>query len=54
MRCRNCGAEIPEGQLICPSCHMEVQIVPDYDPLQDVLAREVKGSVEYATRPIDS
>lgn len=54
MRCRNCGAEIPEGQLICPSCHMEVQIVPDYDPLDDVLAREVKGSVEYATRPIDS
>ena len=54
MRCRNCGAEIPEGQLICPACHMEVQIVPDYNPLEDVLAREVKGSVEYATRPIDS
>ncbi len=54
MRCRNCGAELPEGQLICPVCHAKVQIVPDYNPLEDVLAREVKGSVEYATRPIDS
>lgn len=53
MRCRNCGAELPEGQLICPVCHAKVQIVPDYNPLEDVLAREVKGSVEYATRPID-
>ncbi len=54
MRCRNCGAEIPDGQLFCPVCHAEVQIVPDYNPLEDVLAREVKGSVEYATRPINS
>ncbi len=54
MRCTNCGAEIPEGQWICPNCFAKVQIVPDYNPLEDVLAREVKGSVEYATRPIDS
>lgn len=54
MRCRKCGAEIPGGQLICPICRTKVQIVPDYNPLEDVLAREVKGSVEYATRPIDS
>lgn len=52
MRCMNCGAEIPEGMLICPDCRTEVQIVPDYNPLEDVLAREVKGSVEDATRPI--
>lgn len=54
MRCKNCGAEIPEGQWICPNCFAKVQIVPDYNPLDDVLAREVKGSVEYATRPIAS
>lgn len=54
MRCTNCGAEIPEGQWICPNCFAKVQIVPDYNPLDDVLAREVKGSVEYATRPIAS
>lgn len=52
MRCRNCGADIPVGMLICPDCGTEVQIVPDYNPLEDVLAREVKGSVEGATRPL--
>ena len=45
MRCTHCGANIPDDQLICPVCGAEVQIVPDYNPLEDVLAREVKGSV---------
>lgn len=52
MKCRNCGASIPEGMMICPDCMTEVQMVPDYNPLEDVLTREVKGSVEDATRPI--
>lgn len=52
MRCANCGADIPEGMLICPDCRCEVQMVPDYNPLEDVLTREVRGSVEGATRPL--
>lgn len=52
MRCANCGADIPEGMLICPDCRCEVQMVPDYNPLEDVLTREVRGSVEDATRPL--
>ena len=52
MRCTHCGADIPEGMLICPDCRNEVQMVPDYNPLEDVLVREVRGSVEDATRPI--
>lgn len=40
--------------MFCPECGAEVQIVPDYNPLDDVLAREVKGSVEGATRPLAS
>ena len=54
MRCMHCGANIPDDQVICPECGAEVQIVPDYNPLEDVLAREVKGSVEGATRQIRS
>lgn len=54
MRCTHCGADIPDGQMFCPECGAEVQIVPDYNPLDDVLAREVKGSVEGATRPLAS
>lgn len=52
MRCTRCGAMIPDGQVICPECGAEVQIVPDYNPLDDVLAQEVRGSVEGATRQI--
>lgn len=52
MKCANCGADIPNDCLICPDCGTEVQIVPDYNPLEDVLAREVRGSVRDATRPI--
>ena len=52
MRCTHCGADIPEGMLICPDCRNEVQMVPDYNPLEDVLVREVRGSVEDAPRPI--
>lgn len=52
MRCTHCGAIIRDGQVVCPKCGAEVQIVPDYNPLEDVLAREVKGSVEGATRQI--
>ena len=54
MRCTHCGANIPDNQLICPVCGAEVQIVPDYNPLEDVLAREVKGSVAGATRQIQA
>ena len=54
MRCTHCGANIPNDQLICPVCGAEVQIVPDYNPLEDVLAREVKGSVAGATRQIQA
>lgn len=54
MKCLHCGANIPDDQVICPECGAEVQIVPDYNPLEDVLAREVKGSVEGATRQIRS
>ncbi len=54
MICRHCGANIPDDQMVCPECGAEVQIVPDYNPLDDVLAREVKGSVEGATRQIQT
>lgn len=54
MRCTHCGTIIPDDQMVCPKCGAEVQIVPDYNPLDDVLTREVKGSVEGATRQIQT
>ncbi len=54
MICRHCGANFPDDLVVCPECGAEVQIVPDYNPLDDVLAREVRGSVEGATRQIQT
>lgn len=54
MICTRCGAEFSDDRMICPVCGAEVQIVPDYNPLDDVLAQEVRGSVEGATRQIPS
>ena len=50
MICRH----FPDDLVVCPECGAEVQIVPDYNPLDDVLAREVRGSVEGATRQIQT
>ena len=53
MRCTNCGSEIPEGQLYCKRCGKEVRIVPDYNPLDDVLAAQVKGGIDGGDRPLE-
>lgn len=45
MRCKYCGYEIPEGELYCPKCGKEVFIVPEYNPLDDMLAAEIKVGV---------
>lgn len=44
MRCPRCGSDIPDSMLVCPDCGYEVQMVPDYNPLDDVLAREIEDS----------
>lgn len=38
MRCSKCNRELEAGTLYCIHCGCEVQIVPDYDPLDDMLA----------------
>lgn len=53
MKCDYCGAPIPDGQLFCDVCGYEVQIVPDYSPLEDVLTKQVKGSIESATKQMN-
>ena len=46
MKCSVCGAEIKEGALYCDACGAEVQIVPDYSPLDEVLTAHVRGEIE--------
>ncbi|MCI8418758.1 MAG: hypothetical protein HFI33_14890 [Lachnospiraceae bacterium] len=37
MHCSKCNAELPPGKVYCPACGQEVQIVPDYDPLDELV-----------------
>ena len=34
MKCRKCNSEIPDGELICPRCGAEINLVPDYRPVE--------------------
>lgn len=45
MRCSNCGHEIPKGTLYCRKCGEEIRIVPDYNPLDDMLTAQIKVSI---------
>ena len=42
MKCRYCKAEIPEGELYCKKCGREVQTVPDYNPLEEMLTAQIQ------------
>ena len=46
MRCRNCGYEIPAGMLYCKRCGEEVCIVPDYNPLDEMLTTQIRVSFD--------
>lgn len=47
MKCKNCGAEIPKGELYCPICGWEVRLVPDYETVESMLSeKELKEKAE--------
>lgn len=46
MRCSNCGYIIPQGEVYCKRCGEEIRIVPDYNPLDDMLTAQIKISIE--------
>lgn len=50
MKCVNCGAEVPKGELYCPSCGQEVQWVPDYDTLETVLIQQEEKTARQKQR----
>ncbi len=46
MKCTNCGYEIPAGMLYCKRCGEEVCIVPDYNPLDEMLTTQIRVSLD--------
>lgn len=50
MKCKYCGSAVEPGFLYCPRCGHEFRIVPDYNPLDDVLEAHIRSGVDDATR----
>lgn len=48
MNCENCGAKIPKGSMYCKKCGKDVQLVPDYNYLEeDILSTIIQeGAME--------
>lgn len=36
MKCQKCGTDIPEGKIYCEKCGSAIQMVPDYNPVDDI------------------
>ncbi len=45
MICEKCGAEVPENTIRCIYCGQVLQMVPDYNPLGDVIEDEVRSAI---------
>lgn len=55
MKCKKCGAEIESGLVYCPSCGESIQLVPNYNVLEEELLfkvvedKDVKKDDRFAT-----
>lgn len=49
MYCRKCGAKIEEGCLFCSKCGEEIQLVPEYNVLEDMVSNGVNTTWEEKT-----
>ncbi|MBS6395553.1 MAG: chitobiase/beta-hexosaminidase C-terminal domain-containing protein [Clostridiales bacterium] len=36
MKCQKCGVDIPENKIYCENCGTAIQMVPDYNPADDI------------------
>jgi uncharacterized Zn finger protein (UPF0148 family) len=55
MKCRKCNSEIPDGELTCPRCGAEINLVPDYRPVEfmiDEKKREDREKQEQRRRAV--
>lgn len=51
MNCKRCGAKIEEGSIYCAKCGKAIQIVPDYNPWDDVLDENVRKAAGREDEP---
>ncbi len=46
MKCRKCNSEIPDGELICPRCGAEINLVPEYRPVEFMIDEKKREEEE--------
>ena len=46
MRCMKCGCNAPDGALYCPNCRNPLNVITDYDSLENLLADEVNDMLD--------
>ncbi len=51
MKCQNCGAKIPDGKIYCEHCGTAIQMVPDYDPEDDISIGTEETEEQDAAKP---
>ncbi|MBR5508694.1 MAG: chitobiase/beta-hexosaminidase C-terminal domain-containing protein [Lachnospiraceae bacterium] len=47
MKCQKCKAEIPEGKIYCENCGAAIQMVPDYNPVDDITIETEEKSRDF-------
>lgn len=45
MQCKKCGSVIREGELACSVCRVQVRMVPDYNPEEEVILHQVREAL---------
>lgn len=53
MNCKKCGAEIEEGSIYCTKCGKAIQMVPDYNPWDEVLDETLKKAAGEEGNPAE-
>ncbi|SFP94670.1 TPR repeat-containing protein [Lachnospiraceae bacterium XBB1006] len=46
MKCKKCGADVVNGKVYCTNCGAEIQIVPDYNALDDDISNGFRNKSE--------
>ena len=41
MKCKSCGKEIESGLIYCPACGKAIELVPEYNVLEEELLSKI-------------
>lgn len=54
MKCKNCGTELKKGVFFCPACGKEVQWVPEYNTLENIMRMKKAAEEERRRKELEA